>query len=155
MQSGYLADVVYRNTIPPTDIAICNAPEQQLQQSQVSVVELSASDSIISMRVCQDSQGVRGIAVLTSLGARLQCGAVGKHCSVYSSRGTYPLGGFSGSCAAVQLDSSGQKYTQVTRIFGTCWNTKSPAPSTGMLSSIRPSTLRSTAGWCGHHHALL
>jgi hypothetical protein len=98
--SGYLTDVVYRNTVPPTDIAVCNAPQQQLQESVMTQLEISASDSFIRMHVFEDDWGVRGIAMDTQLGERLQCGSTAGERTVYSSRSTYPLGGFTGSCAA-------------------------------------------------------
>jgi hypothetical protein len=98
--SGYLTDVVYRNTVPPTDIAICNAPQQQLQQSVMTQLEISASDSFIRMLVFEDDWGVRGIALNTLLGERLECGSTAGKPTAYSSRSIYPLGGFTGSCAA-------------------------------------------------------
>lgn len=127
--AGYLADVVYRNTVPPTDVAICNAPQQQLQQATRTTLEISATDSFIRMVVCADGQGVRGVAFFTALGERLECGTVSTACTPYSSRGTYPLGGFTGSCEAATRGPSRQQLTVVTNLFGTCWNTQ-PTPRT-------------------------
>jgi hypothetical protein len=145
--AGYLADVVYRNTIPPTDVAICNAPQQHLQQADLTQLEISASDSIIRMVVCEDSNGVRGIAFNTALGERLQCGTVSQRCTPYSSRGTYPLGGFAGSCEA----EGGRRWqrdrrTVLTRVFGACWNTQTPTRAAGAQMLATASGLK-LFGW--------
>lgn len=133
--SGYLADVVYRNTIPPTDIAVCNAPQQQLQQSRMVQLELSASDRFLRMLVCQDSVGVYGLAFDTKLGERLKCGVLAHKCTSYSSRSTFPLGGFTGSCAAAGQGHHGPMFTTVTSIFGACWNTQRVPNNTGAHAS--------------------
>lgn len=140
-EDGYLADVVYRNTVPPTDVAICNTPQDWLQDPVV--LEISASDSFIRMHVCSDSRGVRGLALDTALGETLTCGVTAnldaEHhghvqqgasgCSTYSSRGTYPLGGFAGSCAAQPGQPVGM--VRLMRLFNTCWNIKPTARITG------------------------
>ena len=124
---GYLVDVVYRNTVPPVDIAICNTPQEQLDESTLTQLEISASDSLIRMHVCGDSHGIRGLAFDTALGEHVECGATSKKgcTTTFSSRGVYPLGGFSGSCAV--LSGHQAMGVRVTGVFNTCWNTQ-PLP---------------------------
>jgi hypothetical protein len=105
-------------------------------------LEISASDSIIRMVVCEDSNGVQGIAFNTALGQRLECGMLSQRCTPYSSRGVYPLGGFAGSCeAAGGRGRQRERRTVVTRVFGACWNTQAPTRAPGAQMQLVASGL--------------
>lgn len=97
--SGYLVDVVYLNSARGTEVALCNAPQPQLEAASADSVEISAADAIVALRACQDSGGVRGLVFTTQLGEQLSCGAPGgHHCVPFSSRSVYPLRGLLAAC---------------------------------------------------------
>lgn len=153
--AGYLSDIAYSNTIPPTEVAVCNAPEKQLEQSTSTQLETSASDSIVRLKVCADSHGVRGVAFHTLLGERLHCGLTMGRCTTLSSRGLYPLAGFSGSCIAPHgRNAEGRaKFTVVTALFGACWNTQTAAVNTGVCVCVCVLVMCRRDVWVNHSHA--
>jgi hypothetical protein len=125
--SGYLADVQYSNTMRNTPVSACGTQQWQLESSQLQSIQLSGSDSILRFRACGDAGGLRGLVFRTSLGAELSCGSPqgSSSCRSFSSRSTYPLRGFSATCANLNpgqhtLRNQGL-VTRVSSIKAACW----------------------------------
>jgi hypothetical protein len=152
---GYLADVHLSNTLRTTPVSLCGTPEWQLQDTQLQIIQISASDSFLRFRACTDSGGLRGLVFKTALDAELSCGTVTSSCRVFSSRSTYPLRGLSGTCQSMgslraqphkqqqqqrphhqqqqqQQRRWGPGVTRVTNITAACWTPQRSASQSGV-----------------------
>jgi hypothetical protein len=138
-ENGYISDMQFSNTLRTTPVSLCGTPDWQLQDTQLQILELSASDTILRLKACTDSDGLRGLLFMTALGAELSCGTITSSCSVFSSRSNYPLRGFQGSCQSMgpsgwQLRGwSKQPSTRVTSVTGASWVYQQTASRQGKM----------------------
>lgn len=149
----YIAEVQYSNTQRNTPVSLCNTPESQLQGMQQQLVELGTSDWIVAFDACQGSSGLRGLVFFTALGLRLSCGSKGGSCSGFSSRSTYPLRGFEGSCAAVhsRKKHQGTGLTRVASITAACWTPERQRVSRGESPCLMQHAILETQSWLNLH----
>lgn len=132
---NYVAEVQLINSERVTPAYICGSQQLQLQRAQAEVLEPSASDHFVWFQACTDMEGLRGMVFRTALGAELSCGVSGSNCRRFTSRSTYPLRGFQGTCDRLNhghqhaLDSSSSSRTRVTSITAACWAVQRQSPT--------------------------
>ncbi|WIA36838.1 hypothetical protein OEZ86_008092 [Tetradesmus obliquus] len=115
-RQGYLADVSYYSSSAEEQLAVCGSSTQQLSAAQLTALVRSVGEVIISLQVCGDAAGVRGLVFETSLSQTYSCGQTSGSCSRLAGDGAAALTGFSAVCGSVGTS------LRVQGINSPCWN---------------------------------